>query len=196
MEKPNDPRLDMTRKHSLRAALALLQKEGVLAVTHAAISRETGISRSTLYRHWPKLEDLRNAVFARAATAEVEERPINGPLKTDLKWIIGHLVKVLNDTAWGTVAPQIIGMAATEDQTRKLLSRWIEDRSADVIAVFEAALERGEIEPGAPIGQLAEMAIAIPYFRKLVAGHGLSAEWLDEHINMICGLAANSTNLV
>ena len=50
----------------MKAALELLQTKGVLAVTHGAIGRETGISRSTLYRHWPKLDDLRNAAFARA----------------------------------------------------------------------------------------------------------------------------------
>ena len=190
MNKPADPRLDATRNHSLEAALMLLQENGVLAVTHAAINAKTGISRSTLYRHWPKLEDLRNAAFARAAKADVDERPIDGPLKTDLMWIIGHLMKVLNDTSWGKVAPQIIGMAATEDQTRELLSTWMDDRSSDVGAVFEAARTRGELRDDAPVQQIIEMAIAIPYFRKLVSGKPLDQEWLEAHVGAICSLAA------
>ncbi len=189
MNKPVDPRLDATRNHSLEAALSLLQESGVLAVTHAAISNKTGISRSTLYRHWPKLEDLRNAAFARAAKAELDERPIDGPLKTDLMWMIGHLMKVLNEAPWGRIAPQIIGMAATEDQTRELLRTWIDDRSSDVAAVIEAARDRGELRVDAPIQQLIEMAIAIPYFRKLVAGRSLDPEWLESHVDLICGLA-------
>ena len=194
MNKPVDPRLDATRNHSLEAALLLLQDRGVLAVTHAAISAKTGISRSTLYRHWPKLGDLRNAAFARAAKAEVDERPIDGPLKTDLMWIIGHLMKVLNDTAWGKVAPQIIGMAATEDQTRDLMSAWIDDRSTDVAAVFEAARQRGELRADAPFEQLIEMAIAIPYFRKLVAGRVLDPDWLESHVDLICSLATKRSS--
>ena len=189
MNKPVDPRLDATRNRSLEAALSLLQENGVLAVTHAAISTMTGISRSTLYRHWPNLEDLRNAAFARAAKAELDERPIDGPLKTDLIWMIGHLMKVLNDTPWGKVAPQIIGMAATEDQTRELLRTWIDDRSMDVSAVFEAARDRGELRADAPVQQMIEMAIAIPYFRKLVAGRVLDADWLESHVDLICNLA-------
>ena len=192
MNKPVDPRIDATRNLSLDAALSLLQAKGVLAVTHAAVSRETGISRSTLYRHWPQLEDLRKDAFARAAKAEVDPRPINGPLKDDLIWIIGHLMKVLNETAWGTVAPQIIGMAATEDQTREFLRTWMEDRSANVAAVFEAAKERGEIGADAPIEKMTEMAIAIPYFRKLVAGRQLDQEWLASHIDAVCSLAGKS----
>ena len=189
MDKTLDPRLDATRSQALDAALKLLQEQGVLAVTHGAINRETRISRSTLYRHWPKLEDLRNDAFARAATGPKNQPRTNGPLKTDLMWIIGQLMTALNDTPWGKIAPQVIAMAATEEQTRGLMSKWIEDRSGNVEAVFDAAKKRGELSESAPVQQLVEMAIAIPYFRKLVAGQPLDHEWLDAHVDMICSLA-------
>lgn len=189
MDRTLDPRLDATRSQALEAALMLLQENGVLAVTHGAINLETGISRSTLYRHWPKLQDLRNAAFARAATGPESVPQTNGPLKTDLIWIIGHLMTALNDTPWGKIAPQVIAMAATDEQTRSLMSKWIEDRSGRVEAVFEAARERGEVKDGAPVQQLVEMVIAIPYFRKLVAGLPLDHAWLDSHVDMICSLA-------
>ena len=80
-------------------------------------------------------------------------------------------------------------MAATEEQTRGLMSKWIEDRSGNVEAVFDAAKKRGELSESAPVQQLVEMAIAIPYFRKLVAGQPLDHEWLDAHVDMICSLA-------
>jgi len=189
MDRTLDPRLDATQSQALEAALMLLQGKGVLAVTHGAINRETGISRSTLYRHWPKLEDLRNAAFARAATGPESVPRTNGPLKTDLHWIIGNLVTALNDTPWGKIAPQVIAMAATEEQTRSLMSKWIEDRSGNVETVFDAAKTRGELRERAPVQQLVEMTIAIPYFRKLVAGLPLDHEWLDNHVDMICSLA-------
>ena len=189
MNKSQDPRLNATRSHALKAALNLLQEEGVLAVTHSAVSARTGISRSTLYRHWPKLEELRNAAFARAATGPKSVPRTNGPLKTDLIWILGHLMTALNETPWGKIAPQVIAVAATNEQNRRLLNKWIEDRSGDVESVFIAAKARGEIREGAPIQQMVEMAIAVPYFRKLVAGLQLNHEWLDTHVDMICSLA-------
>ncbi|QMU57832.1 MAG: TetR family transcriptional regulator [Boseongicola sp.] len=192
MDRSSDPRLDATRSHALQSALKLLQKKGVLSVTHAAISSETGISRSTLYRHWPKLEDLRNSAFARAATSPNSQPRTNGPLRTDLTWILGHLMAALNETPWGKVAAQVIAVAATEDQARSLMRTWIEDRSLDVKAVFDAAIARGEINDEAPIPQLIEMAIAIPYFRKLVADRELDHVWLDEHVDLICSLATKT----
>jgi len=193
MERLPDPRLDATRTQALDAALTLLQEEGALAVTHATISARTGISRSTLYRHWPKLDALRNAAFSRAASGPKDEPRTDGPLKTDLTWMIGRLVAALNETPWGRIAPQVIAAAATDQQSRDLINRWIVDRKGDVESVFTAARARGELSENAPVEQLVEMAIAIPYFRKLVAGLPLSPEWLEAHIGLICSMATQPT---
>ncbi len=194
MERLPDPRLDATRTHALDAALTLLQEEGALAVTHAAISTRTGISRSTLYRHWPKLDALRNAAFGRAASGPKDEPRTDGPLKADLTWMIGRLVTALNETPWGKIAPQVIAAAATDQQSRDLMNKWITDRKCDVESVFIAAHARGELSEGTPVEQLVEMAIAIPYFRKLVAGLPLTPEWLEDHIGMICCMATKPTS--
>lgn len=193
MDRSSDPRLEATQAHALQAALELLQGEGVRAVTHGSISSATGISRSTLYRHWPKLDDLRNAAIARAATGPNSQPRTNGPLRTDLTWILGHLMTALNDTPWGKIAPQVIAVAATDDQIRDLLRNWIADRSQDVHSVFDAAIARGEINEDAPIPQMIEMAIGVPYFRKLVAGLSLDHSWLDAHVDMICRMASPSS---
>lgn len=190
-----DPRLDATRTLATEAALKLLQEQGMLAVTHSAISNATGISRSTLYRHWPKLEDLRNATIARAATMPgtvygIQEPAPKVSLNADLYWIIGQLMTALNETSWGKIAPHVIAAAATETQTRALLGKWIADRGQDVRAVFESAIARGEIGADAPVSQMVELAIAVPYFRKFVAGSELDHDWLERHVALICEIAA------
>ncbi len=190
MNKHEDPRLAATREHALEAALTLLKENGVLAVTHAAVSARTGISRSTLYRHWPKLEKLRNDAFLRAATSPVFAPRTNGPLRTDLTWILSNLLTALNETAWGHVAPQVIAAAATDEQARLVIVDFMRDRIGNVEAVFAAARERGEIGDDVPVRQLIEMAIAVPYFRKLIAGLPLNHEWLDTHVDILCRLAA------
>lgn len=56
-------------------------------------------------------------------------------------------------------------------------------------AVFVAADARGELVSGAPESNLVEMAIAVPYFLKLIAGLPRNHEWLDSHVDLICRLA-------
>jgi len=190
MIESEDPRLVATRNQALEAALTILYEQGVLAVTHASVSKATGISRSTLYRHWPKIDRLRNDAFKRAATPTEIAPMTNGPLRADLGWLLSILVDALNETPWGQIAPQVIAAAATDDEARQVINDFMQERIATVQAVFAAAEKRGEVTPGKPVAELIQMAIAVPYFRKLVVGLPLDKDWLDTHVDLICQLAA------
>lgn len=174
--------------------MSILQDKGVLAVTHAAISGMTGISRSTLYRHWPKVEALRNDAFLTAATVPNPPAVTDGPLRVDLLYLMGKLRSALNESAWGQVAPQVIAVAATDPQAAKVINDFMADRIGNVEAAFTAAKSRGELRDEVVVRPLIEMAIAVPYFRKLIAGLPLDDEWLETHVDLICELATGATN--
>lgn len=189
MSKPEDPRLTATRNQALDAAQHILRDEGVLAVTHGSVSARTGISRSTLYRHWPEIGQMRNDAFKRAATPPSMSPQTDGPLRADLSWLLGILIDALNETPWGQIAPQVIAAAATDQEARAVINDFMKERMASVQAIFSAADARGELAPGVPVEYLIQMAIAVPYFRKLIAGLPIDHEWLKTHVDLICRLA-------
>ncbi len=193
MTRPEDPRMTATRTHALDAALDILRDKGVLAVTHGSVGKATGISRSTLYRHWPEVSGLRNDAFRRAARSSGGAPETNGPLRADLTWTLGFLLTALNETPWGQIAPQVIAAAATDADAREVINDFMSDRIATVEAIFAAAEARGELQPGTPVRPLVEMAIAVPYFRKLIAGLPLDDDWLASHVDLICRLAEKSS---
>jgi AcrR family transcriptional regulator len=160
-----------------------------MAITHATISKTTEISRSTLYRHWPKIDRLRNDAFKRAATLPEAAPKTNGPLRVDLTWLLGMLKDILNEAPWGQIAPQVIAAAATDREARILLNDLMEERIAIVEAIFVAAEMRGELRSDAPVRQLVEIVISVPYFRKFIAGTALDQAWVESHVDFICGLA-------
>ena len=102
------------------------------------------------------------------------------------------LMAALNETPWGQIAPQVIAAAATDQEARNVINDFMKERIANVEAVFAAAEARGELPPGEPVRHLVEMAIAVPYFRKLVVGLPLDHNWLDSHVDFICCLAERS----
>ncbi|WP_419906754.1 TetR-like C-terminal domain-containing protein [Hoeflea sp.] len=132
---------------------------------------------------------MRNDAFLRAATSPNFAPRTNGPLRTDLTWMMGKLRTALNETAWGQIAPQVVAAAATDDQARAVIEGFMKDRIAGMEEVFAAARDRGELRDDAPVRQLIEMAIAVPYFRRLIAGLPLDQEWLRNHVDLICRLA-------
>lgn len=185
-----DPRLIATRTHALEAAQQQLREHGISAVTHGSVSAQTGISRSTLYRHWPTLDDLRNDAFREAATPPNFAPLAGGPLRTDLLVMLGNLLKALNESTWGQIAPQVVAAAAVDDEARVVLRNFMADRMESVNNVFTAAKSRGEIDPDLDVRPLIEAAIAVPYFRKLITGHTLDQSWLEEHVDLICRMAS------
>lgn len=189
MNQPEDPRLIATRNLALEAALRILQEDGVLAVTHGSVSAATGISRSTLYRHWPEVNQLRNDTFKRGASPPEIAPRTNGPLRADLMWMLGILLAALNETPWGQIAPQVIAAAATDQEARAVINDFMKERVSSVEAIFAAAEARGEVPPGKPVRHLVEMAIAVPYFRKLIIGLPLDQDWLESHVDLICRMA-------
>lgn len=188
-----DPRLTATRENALDAALVILKRDGVLSVTHGAVGEATGISRSTLYRHWKKLEDLRNAVFLHAASGANYSPRTEGPLREDMTWIMGRLATALTESDWGKIAPQLIAVAATDDQARQLLDGWMYDRGENVREVLDAAAARGELADDVDLEQIIDVAISVPYFRKLIAGKPLDQDWLGSHVDLICWTSTTPT---
>ena len=189
-----DARLIATREKALNSAQAILVEKGVLSLTHGAVSKATGISRSTLYRHWPTVEALRDASFKAVATPPNIAAKTNGPLKADLYWLLSILIGALNETPWGKVAPQVIASAATEEEARLVIMEFMKNRFSNVEAIFEAAKGRGELPSSFDARPLIEMAIAGPYFRKLILSEKLDSKWLKGHVDRICSLAVSQNN--
>ncbi|MFI2768054.1 TetR-like C-terminal domain-containing protein [Ruegeria faecimaris] len=188
-----DPRLIATRQTALDAAQKILMDEGVLHVTHGSVSKATGISRSTLYRHWPDARSLRDAAFRRIATPPNIPPKTDGPLRSDLRWLLGVLMGALNDTPWGQIAPQVVAAASNDAEARLVITEFMKDRFASVEAVFAAAIGRGEITADVPVDQLIELAVAAPYFRKLIRHEALDEDWLDQHVDLLCSIAKTNS---
>src|ERR1700743_2366476 len=59
----NDPRPARSRARLLDAATSLLRSGGPSAVTVDAVTRAANVARATLYRHFPRGNDLLAATF-------------------------------------------------------------------------------------------------------------------------------------
>ena len=53
-----DPRINRTRAAVHQCGLKLLFESGTEGITHAALATATGMSLTTLYKHWPTRVDL------------------------------------------------------------------------------------------------------------------------------------------
>ncbi|WP_344783202.1 helix-turn-helix domain-containing protein [Microbacterium kribbense] len=160
----------------LDAALVEVLEHGIRRTSATDIARRAGVSRQTLYRHWPDLQTLLAALVTRELLAAL---PRGAAVATTCDELVGLLV----DTA-GAIAelPLLARLRSTDPE---LLARYILQRlgtsqhaiHAELVGRIEAGQAAGFVRAGAP-AQLAAMVLLIA--QSAIQSAPLVAGWLDE----------------
>lgn len=128
----------------LTAALELLLSEGSGALTAQRLHQATGVSRSTIYRHWPTPTAVLGALIEVAPTPP---RDFSGDLSADLHAEVDTLCNRLRDKPVGTFLQALTATAATDPAAVELRHRYVGDLLAPFHAVLRAAgVRRTEAE--------------------------------------------------
>ncbi|MFG1927624.1 TetR/AcrR family transcriptional regulator [Cryptosporangium sp. NPDC048952] len=97
--RQTDPRAERSRHAMLWAARELLLRHGPAAVTHQRVAEQAGVGRATVYRHWPRVEDLL------LATMSGSDLPyFRDPQPPIRPWLFGELRRLADEMAQPEVA--------------------------------------------------------------------------------------------
>lgn len=131
-----------TRRRIIDTYLELARESGAGRVSTADVSRRSGISPATVYRHFPDRDALVSAAAMVDATsgvdADVEE------------WTVDHLVQHLTDL-WGRLAEN---MVVTREGTVTEAGREMRQvRFGALARAYEAALRKVGVDPAGETGR-------------------------------------------
>ena len=187
-----DPRITQTRNKALDATLVLIRDCGIEQVTHQSVSAKSGISRSTLYRHWPEVSDLLNDAFVLVSKPPISEFVSEGSLKADLHHLLTGLTSAIQNTAWGEIVPQLIAAAAVNQGSADLLHGFVQDRLEIAKHIILEARARGEFNTDMTSENFLILVMAPVYYRFLLAGFPIDDDWIVDHINSVAPLFENA----
>jgi AcrR family transcriptional regulator len=109
------------------------------------LSRDCGVSKTTIYRHWPSRAALLIDACSRLGSAP--EAPDTGTLRGDVQLLLTQLAEQLQDANWSSVYPAIIDAAERDPEIAVLQARLHETFMAPFEAVVERGKSRGELPP-------------------------------------------------
>lgn len=135
--RPAGPAVD-TVTTVLTAALEILLTEGGTALTPLRLHQATGVSRSTIYRHWSTPTEVLAAILD---VAPLVPRVLSGDHAADLHAEVDDLCDRLRDRPVAAVLQALVTMAATDEAAVPLRQRYVDD----LVAPFRAALEGAEM---------------------------------------------------
>jgi AcrR family transcriptional regulator len=191
------PRSEKAREAILGAAAETLLDGGLVATSMESVAARAGVSKATIYRWWPTKEALAlDALFHEWDTGTAQ-LPDTGSLRRDLLALIRPWARLVTRRPYAPVIAMLVTKAHTDpafaDEYR---NRFVRPRREQARAVFERAIERGEIGSGFPVEVALDMLYGSIYHR-LLHGHAritdrFVSDVVDMVVQAVIGVGANS----
>lgn len=183
-EQSDHPRVARTRAHALEVTLELAAECGLHACTFDAVSERSGISRSTLYRHWSnKAELLMDALSSQTLDSVV---PDTGSLRDDMLNAMLGLGWSLENKTWGAMLPQLVAAASTDPELSAI------HRDEYYMGLYAQSIERakrrGEVPKDIDSNHATELFVTPIFYRYLIARRPIDARWITSHVDKTVAL--------
>jgi AcrR family transcriptional regulator len=188
MRVAEDPRVERTRELVLGHVRELVRAEGFAAVTPQRVASDTGVSRSTLHRHWPDVRSL--IIEAIADPGPIVDTPLLGDLRLDLGVDLHQLRLKLAEPQTQAMVVSIMGQSVFDPGFAELLREHLDvhlDRLRRVLATGQAT---GELRADIDLRAASAMLAGPLFFRKLFYGEDITAEFVVAVVDGF--IAANS----
>lgn len=173
-ERGGDPRVARTRAKVMEAVGRLLQTEGLEAVTFGRITRETGVSRTTLYRHWNSPSAL--VTDAWAGVAPANEVAHTADLERDLVDVFLSVRDVVDSKTMRRSLPALLAAAQDDVLIGRLHAEFVRDRREPIVERLEAAVAEGELRADTDVDLLVDLLSGPLFYRQLMRRQRTSDE--------------------
>jgi AcrR family transcriptional regulator len=144
--KPGRPRSERADQAILEAALDLFTESGVAGVCMEAVAARAGVGKATVYRRWPRKEDL--LIDALSSLKSPLPEPAGESVRTDL---VAMLTVMCQDSADPTRMRRYSLLLGEGKMYPKAMERYketvVEPRRDLIRAVLRRGITTGELRP-------------------------------------------------
>jgi AcrR family transcriptional regulator len=168
VEPRMNPQVARSRAAALAAAREILFSQGWDAVTHASVSKRSGVGRTTLYRHWPTIEQLLRDVLL--SESEVRHPAVTGVTRADLTAELDALRAQLSTPALERAMSTIMDRATVSPEFARVREGLHKACSATLSGILRTARDRGELRADTDLEQAVAELVGALIFQHFLAG--------------------------
>lgn len=176
-ETNEDERVQRSKKAVLTATFQLLSETGLTGVSIDAVSRRSGVAKTTIYRHWPSRSAL--VLDACSKLKPKSEGPDNGSLQDNLTALTMNLASRLRTARWATVLPSIIDAAERDPELADLHSRMQAEMTSAFRSVVERAQQRGELSRSRRPTEIVALILGPLFYRRWFSREALDGGFVQ-----------------
>ena len=138
-----DARVRRSKEVVLGATFDLLTESGLDGVSVDAVSRRSGVAKTTIYRHWA----TRSALILDACSqiSAEQEVPATGDFESDVTALLTDLATLLTTARWSSVVPSMIDAAERDPALAHIHGQIQRGHTAPLHAVIVRAVRTGDL---------------------------------------------------
>ncbi|HEY6464681.1 MAG TPA: TetR/AcrR family transcriptional regulator [Candidatus Acidoferrales bacterium] len=142
------PRSEKSHQKVLEAAVHLFAEEGIDATSMDAIAGRSGVSKATIYKHWPDKDALAMEVLVWLYRLDEKIKPVErGSLRDDLIAALSYRPVEHHPKERERIMPHLIAYSARNPVFGKAWrSKVVIRHTAYLGQVIQSAIDRGEID--------------------------------------------------
>ncbi|WP_188539582.1 TetR/AcrR family transcriptional regulator [Kocuria dechangensis] len=169
----HDRRRARTERAILDATRELLAEAGFGSLTVEGVAGRAGVAKTTIYRRYRSKNDLALGVLL-DMVGDVSTRPYARDTRTELVTLVDRTVGLLTTSLLGRVMQGLVSeVAADPELARVYRERVVSRRLADVRALVERGISRGELRPGVDPETVTDLLLGPVYYRFFLSGSPL-----------------------
>ena len=160
--KGTNPRTTRVCKIILDAAAELLVHEGASAVTAVRVAEQTGVARTTIYRHFENPSGLLLAAIDQVVTPHIPTQ-ITEDVEEDLITALSNLGMRMEKNPFRLIFTALLDQANQDERALAAQRRFVDGVLQPIEDVLSAAVERGAL-PATVAMESASARLAGPLF--------------------------------
>jgi AcrR family transcriptional regulator len=166
---PGRPRSEASHQAIIRATLELLLEAGYRSLTMEGVRARAGVGKATIYRRWSSKEELvRDAIVFMHDDLQA---PDTGSLRGDYEGMAALVRSAAHRAGAATLMPRLLGDVANDPELRAIFyDNLVEPRRAQMRAVLQRAVARGEIRDDVDIELIIDLFAGPVVYRLLITG--------------------------
>lgn len=173
-----NPQVQRTHRLMIEAARDLLSEGGPDAVTHLRVAEASGVSRATVYRHWPDRADILLDLLRTSAEGHPAPPPHDLPINDRVAALLRTFAATLNGDGGQTLAA-MIGLSEWDAEVFSALRQMTNQGPRVLRDLLAEAEADGSITAGADLDLLSDRLIGAIYLRRLLYHDEITDDYVE-----------------
>lgn len=171
--------VEETKRKVIVATIGLIERHTYGAVTVDAVARASGVSKSTIYRHWPSRQVLVLEAFTHK-TDLLTDVPDSGDALADLRTYLAKLAYCLDFGGAASIVSGLIGDAIRDDDFSQLFrSTMVRGRRRTFTRILLLGQRRGQIRSDVDVAIAVDALYGAIHHRLLITRQPIDGPFVD-----------------